>query len=49
MRAKVVVDQVTSNINELSGNKYSEILRFRGVCKDGPYPEDGKDENNSVW
>jgi hypothetical protein len=53
MRAKVVVQTVTPNFNtaDLGGKKYSETIRFAGVCKDGPYPEDGRDENNSfaLW
>lgn len=45
MRAKMVVDSV-EEIND-GTKKYSESLKFRGVCKDGAYPEDGSDEDNS--
>lgn len=40
MRAKMKVSKVES------GNGY-EKLSFNAVCKSGPYPPDGSDENNS--
>ena len=52
MRAKMVVKSVTVNTeNGTAGKTTSETVRFGGVCKDGPYPEDGSDEDNSfcLW
>ncbi len=40
MRMKVVVDKIEPN----SGG---EFLAFRAVCKDGSYPADGSDEDNT--
>jgi hypothetical protein len=41
MRAKVRVGAIIPNGGE------TEALKFFGVAKDGAYPEDGSDENNS--
>ena len=40
MRAKLQIESVTLR----NGH---EQLKFHGVCKTGPYPEDGLDEDNT--
>lgn len=46
MRAKVKIDYVES-FKDAVGNTTSENLIFRAVCKDGIYPADGSDEDNT--
>lgn len=50
MRAKLVVNTV-KEVTDGGTKKYSESLTFNGVCKDGAYPADGTDEDNSfaLW
>ncbi len=40
MRAKMVVESVTAT-------EHGENLKMRAVCKNGQYPEDGSDEDNT--
>ena len=48
MRAKVSVTGVQPMFaDEAKTNKLGEYLGFSAVCKDGLYPEDGSDEDNS--
>lgn len=48
MRAKVCVSSVYPHRDPQTGETVSEMLTFHGVAKsDGPYPEDGSDENNT--
>lgn len=48
MRAKVRVGSVFPYRNPETGETINETVIFHGVAKsDGPYPDDGTDENNS--
>jgi hypothetical protein len=51
MRAKMRVSNVSEHVGtdaEQKSVKYSETLTMHAVAKsDGPYPDDGSDENNS--
>lgn len=40
MRAKM-------KLNEVNRTEYGEELKFSAVSKDGPYPDDGSDEDNT--
>lgn len=40
MRAKMMV-------TEVAVNQYGEKLTMNPVCKSGPYPDDGSDEDNT--
>lgn len=46
MRAKMRVSNVISHTNP-DGKITGEQLKFNAVCKEGGYPSDGSDENNS--
>lgn len=46
MRAKVRVSSVFPHRDE-AGATLSEQVRFSGVSKSGPYPDDGSDEDNT--
>lgn len=46
MRAKVRVGGVFP-MQDKDGNQTSERLQFFGVAKNGNYPEDGSDEDNT--
>ena len=52
-RAKLAVGSVRINTDtgNPDGRRTSETLFFTGVCKDGQYPPDGSDEDNSfcLW
>jgi hypothetical protein len=45
MRAKMRITSVTPYPTE--GDASQETLQFHAVAKDGPYPSDGSDEDNS--
>jgi hypothetical protein len=46
MRAKMVVRKVVAQ-TDTAGNTSHESVTFGGVCKEGGYPPDGSDEDNS--
>jgi hypothetical protein len=46
MRAKMQVGSVTP-YHDNEGNVTQENVKFHGVAKSSPYPEDGSDEDNS--
>jgi hypothetical protein len=45
MRAKMMVTSIERHPEE--GPVAQETLKFHAVAKDGPYPSDGSDEDNS--
>lgn len=48
MRAKLQISSVTVNkYTDRPDETANEQLKFHGVCKSGPYPEDGSDEDNT--
>ena len=51
MRAKMKVTSVKTNYGEIPGVINCEVLSFSAICrdfaKDGVYPADGSDENNT--
>lgn len=48
MRAKFIVTGVQEHFSdEAKTNKVGETLSMSPVCKNGPYPEDGTDEDNT--
>ena len=48
MRAKFQIYGVQEHFSdEAKANKSGETLTMHPVCKSGPYPEDGSDEDNS--
>nr|CAD6410843.1 hypothetical protein REQ54_00799 [Rhizobium sp. Q54]CAD6412760.1 hypothetical protein REQ54_01059 [Rhizobium sp. Q54] len=47
MRAKVRVGSCIPYRNPETGETINETLRFHGVAKNGGYPADGSDEDNT--
>ncbi|EHK56884.1 hypothetical protein [Allomesorhizobium alhagi] len=47
MRAKMRISSITPYPPTPEGTPTQETLKFHAVAKDGPYPSDGSDEDNS--